>query len=47
VLLDSHGRQFVGPVVEADKSREAVERLVSAWWENAKTTRADTVRDYA
>jgi hypothetical protein len=36
VLMDSTGAQFIGPHVEPDKSHEAVERLVSAWWESAK-----------
>ena len=36
VLMDSSGAQYLGPHVEPDKSHEAVERLVSAWWESAK-----------
>ena len=46
VLMDSKGTQYIGPHVESDKSHEAVERLVSAWWENAKAhsaTRIDPV----
>ena len=40
VLFDSDGIQYVGPRVEADKSPEAVARLVSAWWEEVKQTPA-------
>ena len=47
VLLDSHGMQYIGPVVEPDKSPEAVERLVSAWWDAAKRRRDDPLQDYA
>jgi len=47
ILLDSHGTQYIGPAVESDKSREAVERLVSAWWESAKILRSDPLQDYA
>lgn len=36
VLMDGNGTQYIGPPVEPDKSHEAVERLVSAWWESAK-----------
>jgi len=32
VLLGSDGVQYLGPPVEADKSREAVERLIRDWW---------------
>ena len=32
VLLGSDGIQYLGPPVEADKSREAVERLIRDWW---------------
>jgi len=39
VLFDSDGVQYIGPPVEPDKSPEAVERLVSAWWEELKATR--------
>ena len=39
VLLDTSGSQYVGPVVEPDKSPEAVERLVSTWWEALKSSR--------
>jgi hypothetical protein len=39
VLFDSDGVQYIGPPVESDKSPEAVERLVSAWWEEVKATR--------
>ena len=38
VLLDSSGVQYVGPLVEPDKSPEAVERLISTWWEGVKAT---------
>jgi len=37
VLMDSSGAQYLGPHVEPNKSHEAVERLVSAWWESAKS----------
>ena len=43
VLLDSHGTQYIGPLVEPDTSREAVERLVSAWWESARPPRAESL----
>jgi len=36
VLLDSDGRQYVGPRVEADKSHEAVERQVREWWQGIR-----------
>jgi hypothetical protein len=39
VLLDNEGIQYIGPIVEADKSPEAVDRLIRAWWENAKASR--------
>src|SRR6476469_3879761 len=39
VLFDSDGVQYIGPPVESDKSPEAVERLVSAWWAEVKATR--------
>jgi len=38
ILLDTNGAQYVGPAVEPDKSHEAVERLISAWWEDAKAS---------
>lgn len=38
ILLDPSGTQYVGPVVEPDKSHDAVERQISAWWEDAKAT---------
>jgi hypothetical protein len=41
VLLDSDGMQYIGPLVEADKSHEAVERLVAAWWVAVKSARAE------
>jgi hypothetical protein len=39
VLLDNEGIQYIGPAVEPDKSPEAVDRLIRAWWENAKASR--------
>lgn len=36
VLLGSDGVQYLGPPVEADKSPEAVERLIRDWWAAAK-----------
>ena len=39
MLLDADGVQYVGPVVEPDKSPEAVARLVSEWWKGVKATR--------
>jgi hypothetical protein len=36
VLLGSDGVQYLGPPVEADKSREAVERLIRDWWAATK-----------
>ena len=36
VLLGSDGVQYLGPPVESDKSREAVERLIRDWWAAAK-----------
>ena len=32
VLLGSDGVQYLGPPVEANKSPEAVERLIRDWW---------------
>ena len=40
ILLDTSGTQYVGPPVEPDKSPEAVEQLVSGWWEARKSSRA-------
>jgi hypothetical protein len=45
VLLDNDGVQYIGPVVEADKSPEAVERLVSAWWDEFKAAREKAETD--
>ena len=36
VLLGSDGVQYLGPPVEADKSPEAVERLIRDWWAAVK-----------
>jgi hypothetical protein len=36
VLLGSDGIQYLGPPVEADKSPEAVKRLISDWWAATK-----------
>jgi len=36
VLLGSDGVQYLGPPVEADKSPEAVERLIRDWWAATK-----------
>ena len=36
VLLGSDGVQYLGPPVEADKSLEAVERLIRDWWAATK-----------
>jgi hypothetical protein len=47
VLLDSDGVQYIGPPVEADKSPEAVERRVSAWWEDLKATRGSPAESQA
>ena len=42
VLLDSDGVQYLGPRVEADKSRDAIERLIRAWWAGVKAARQET-----
>ena len=36
VLLGSDGVQYLGPPVEANKSPEAVERLIRDWWAATK-----------
>ena len=41
VLLDSDGMQYIGPLVEADKSPAAVERLIDGWWNGRKSSRAE------
>jgi hypothetical protein len=41
VVLDSDAKQYVGPIVESDRSPDAVERLISAWWKSrSKSERA-------
>ena len=45
MLLDADGVQYVGPIVEPDKSPEAVERLVSEWWKGVKAARAAAPTD--
>jgi hypothetical protein len=39
VLLDSDGLQYIGPLVQADKSPEAVQRVINAWWTEVKASR--------
>lgn len=31
-VFDSRANQYVGPAVEADRSTEAVRRLITEWW---------------
>jgi hypothetical protein len=31
-VFDSRANQYVGPVVEADRSPEAVRSLITTWW---------------
>ena len=44
VLLDSDGLQYMGPRVEPDRSPEAVERLIRAWWQ---TRQAESEQPHA
>ncbi len=37
VVLDSDASQYIGPVVESDRSADAVQRLISAWWKARDT----------
>lgn len=32
VVFDSKANQYVGPVVDADRSPEAVRRVIMQWW---------------
>jgi hypothetical protein len=32
VVFDSKANQYVGPVVDTDRSPEAVKRLITEWW---------------
>jgi hypothetical protein len=41
VLLDGDGAQYMGPPVGPDKSHEAIEHDIRAWWEGVKTARAE------
>jgi hypothetical protein len=31
-VIDSKANQYVGPVVDADRSSDAVKRLITEWW---------------
>jgi hypothetical protein len=32
VVLDSDANQYIGPLVESDRSADAVQQLISDWW---------------
>lgn len=32
VVMDSDAKQYIGPVVEPDRSPAAVQRLIMSWW---------------
>jgi hypothetical protein len=34
VILDSDANQYIGPVVESDRSPDAVQRLICGWWDS-------------
>ena len=42
MLMSSDGVQYIGPVAAADKSPEAVQRLISEWWTTRGTEQGGT-----
>lgn len=52
MVMDSTAHQYVGPVVESDRSPEAIQRLISSWWaeqhgESAEPAPADSSESQA
>jgi hypothetical protein len=32
VVMDSDANQYIGPLVESERSPDAVQKLISSWW---------------